>query len=107
MEKVMIIGCACIIISSLTPEDIDRVRLYEPKALTLTRDGEPCFSIDIGPGPGSITGSNAVYSRATAAGGKATITILLDPEMEDMTIAVSDKIGPSLLKPKSRRMRTQ
>lgn len=98
MERVMIVGCACVIISSLSPEEIDRIKAYEPKALTLTRDGEDCFSIDIGPGQGSITESKAVYSRIRTEDGKATITIQLDPDTEDRTKAVSYKFGASLLK---------
>ena len=98
MEKVMIMGCACVIISSLTPEEIERIKAYEPKSLTLTRDRDEPFTIDIDAGPGCITKENAVYSRVKSTNGKATITILLDPKTEDRTKAVSNEIGASLLK---------
>lgn len=40
----------------------------------------------------------ATYGKTKSADGKATITIILDPEAEDKVGMVQEKLGPALLK---------
>ena len=49
-------------------------------------------------GPGSLTTDGAVYSKATSAEGKATMTILLDPSVDDRLDLAATKIGGPLLR---------
>ena len=98
MEKVVVMGCACVVVSSLTPEEIERFQRFAPDALVLTRDGEPVYSIELEEGPGSVLEDRAIYSYAATADGKATITILLDPDAKDKMELVKKDIGASLLK---------
>ncbi len=98
MSKVIIAGCACIYFSNLTPEDMDQYKTYAPEALTMyDEDDEAVFSLDIDDGPGSITLEKAVLSRSKSADGKATVTMLIDPECEDKLRLIQEKIGPAIL----------
>ena len=98
MGKVIIAGCACIYFSSLTPEEVDRYKTYAPDALTLyDEDNEVIFTLDIDNSPGNITLEKAVLSRSKSTDGKATITILIDPEKEDKPGLIREKIGLALL----------
>ena len=98
MEKALVMGCACVVVSSLTPQEIDRFNRYDPDALVLRQEGEPVFSIRMDDGPGSLLEDAANYSRTVSADGKATITILLDPDAEDKAALVRKNVGASLLK---------
>ena len=100
MKKAVVMGCSCVIISDLTPEELDSFKKYMPEALTLVDPDSPdsSFSLDIDDGPGHIADTTAAYSRAKSADGKATITVILDPEADDKLDLVQGTIGPSLLK---------
>ena len=95
--RALIMGCACVIRSRLTPEQIEKFCIYHPEALELKdEDGEVLFSIDVGDGGGCLTQEGALFSRVTTADGKATITILTDPECENRREAVLGTVGPGL-----------
>ncbi len=99
-HKAIIIGSACIVFSSLSPEEIKRYQTYHPEALKMHVDNsdKPFFTIALDEeGPGSLTEQGAVFSSATSASGKATITILIDPSCDDRTALVNQKIGGPLL----------
>ncbi len=98
MEKAIVMGCACVVISSLTPEEIDRFIKYDPESMVLKKDEGAVFSIQLDDGPGSLVEDCATYGKTKSADGKATITILLDPEAEDKVGMVQEKLGPALLK---------
>ncbi len=100
MAKALVVGCACVIFSELTPEEIDRFKQYKPEALKLVDEENPedIFTLDIDDTPGHIEETEAVYSRTKSANGKATITILLDPEEENKLELAQKKIGRMLLK---------
>ena len=98
MGKEIIAGCACIYFSNLTPEEMDRYKTYAPDALSLyNEDNEVIFTLDIDNGPGNITLEKAVLSCTKSADGKATVTILIDPEEEDKLGLIREKIGRGLL----------
>ena len=100
MEKAVVMGCACVVVSSLTPEQIESAKRYAPEVLNLTDEtGEEVYSLDIEKGqPGRVDDDEAVYSECKTADGKATITILIDPEGEDKARMVQEQLGASLLK---------
>lgn len=92
--RALILGCACVVRSRLTPGQIEKFSIYRPEALKLKdAAGNTVFTLDVGDGGGSLTPEGAVYSRATTADGKATITILTDPECENRKEAVLSAIG--------------
>lgn len=99
MKRATIMGCACVITSRLTVDQIDGFRKYLPEVLKLTEEtsGMELFSIGLDDGPGSILEKKATFSRTRTPDGMATITLLLDPEVEDKAELVRDKIGKSLL----------
>ena len=93
--RALIAGCACIIRSKLTPEEIEKFSIYHPEALKMAdEDGNVIFTLDVDEGPGCMTREGAVFSRATTSDGKATITILIDPECEDRKGKVLEAVGP-------------
>ena len=100
MEKAVVMGCACVVVSSLTPEQIESAKRYAPEVLKLTNEtGEEMYSLDIEKGqPGRVDDDEAVYSECKTADGMATITILIDPEGEDKARMVQEQLGASLLK---------
>lgn len=97
MCKVFIAGSACVVVSSLTPEDVDLFRLYWPEALdnNYTLD-ESYFFLEIDDGPGSLSKAKAVLSRCKSAEGKATITLLMDPAVEDKRQWIEKNLGAAL-----------
>ena len=100
MTKALVAGCACVVFSVLTPEEIDRFKQYQPEALKLIDENNPedVFTLDIDDGPGHVEETEAVYSRTKSADGKATITILLDPDEENKLGLAQKKIGRMLVK---------
>lgn len=96
--RVFIMGCACVITSDLTPEQIGMYKKYHPEALVLTDEdsGEEIFQLDMDDGPGMLVKEKAVLSHVTTADGRATITIVLDPAIEDRTETFLEKCGTGL-----------
>ena len=99
MAKVIVLGCACVVISELTPEEIERHSRYDLARLDETGDPQPAgFTIDLDDGPGHLDESGAVFSRTKSADGRATLTIILDPEEEDKVKMVQEHMGTALLR---------
>ena len=100
MSKAIIAGSACVIFSSLTPEDVHRLKTFSPDALTIrSENGEAVFRLDIDDdGLGSISPEGAVLGCATSAEGKATITVIINPAEENKLKLVQDRLGPALLR---------
>ncbi len=95
--KAVVLGCACVIFSSLTPDEITLFKTLHPEALKETdEESGTTFSITIAEGPGHVSPEEVTYSRILSADGKATITLLLDPEMNDPIRVVKQNIGSSL-----------
>lgn len=72
--KVHIIGCACVVFSAFTPDQLSDFQRYMPEALTLRDDrGEPVFAMALEEkSPGSLNEYGAVFSGKAAASGNAT-----------------------------------
>ena len=95
--RALVLGCACIILSSLSLEDLMRYCVYHPDALRMKDDkGEEIFSIDLDDSPGSISSEGAVFSNVSTGDGKATITCLISPKMKDRREMILDKYGTAL-----------
>ena len=96
--QAIVVGSACVVKSSLTPDEIKQLKKFHPESLTMTdEDGEPVFAIDIDEEtPGSINKYGATFGNATGEDGKATITIVLDPSTENAADLVYEKLGHAL-----------
>lgn len=96
--QAIIVGSSCVVKSALTPDEIKQLKKLHPEALVMTdEDGEPMFAIDIDEeSPGSINSVGACFGNATSADGKATITIVLDPTLENPVDVVYEKLGTAL-----------
>ena len=98
--KAKIIGCACIIASAFTVDELRDFQRYMPEALTKRDEkGEPIFAISLDEtSPGSLNKYGATFSRKATKAGNATITNLLDPECDDMEDMVRDQLGSAILR---------
>ena len=98
-KRVIVMGCACVITSFLTVEQIENFRKYLPEALKLTDEtcGKEVCSIELDDGPGSIVDGKVTFSRTRTPDGLASITLLLDPETEDKAEMIKKQIGASLI----------
>ena len=96
--QAIVVGSSCVIKSSLTPDEIKRIKKFHPEAMTMVdEDGEPVFAVDIDErSPGSINCNGACFGNATSTDGMATITVLLDPTAEDTTELVYERLGSAL-----------
>ena len=93
-SKVVIMGLACVVKSSMTLEELRHIRDNYPELLEMHDEkNEVIFTLELDEdGPGSLEKDGAVFSRATTADGKATMTILLDPEAADDRLALVRKL---------------
>ena len=99
-NRVLIAGCACVIFSKLTPDEISQFKTYHPEALTMDDEetGEPLFALDLDEeSPGSLTSCGAAFSKITSVDGKATITVVLDPTADNPSELVQQKLASPLL----------
>jgi len=91
-------GASAVLVSDVTLEDWERVEKYAPEMLKIVdEEGEPLFCVKTATGGGSITKYGVSFGTYTNEGGKATVTVLLDDEIEDKLQAVKDIMGSALL----------
>ena len=97
--KLVIAGAASVLTSDVKLEDWKRIQEMSPESLTMVdEDDEPYFKVEIGEGPGTIGEYGIEFaSDTTNQEGKATVTVLLDPEAEDKVALVKKKVGSALL----------
>lgn len=97
--KVVVTGSAAIVTSDVKLDDWKRIAKMQPEALALVDDetDEVLFRVVAGEGPGSINENGVCFGTATNNDGKATVTILIRPEVEDKVQLVKDEIGRALL----------
>lgn len=90
-------GGACVIISEMKLEDVEKLEKYAPEALTLfDNEGEIEFVVDTSSGAGSLSAWGATFGKHTTADGKATIT--LSYEGNDPAKYIEDMYGVGLYK---------
>lgn len=95
--KLYILGCAAVVISGVKLEDWKTVEKYEPNALKIVgEDGNPVFKVMTSEGSGSITRYGVVFGEAVNDDGMATVTVLIEPEIENKYEAVMDIAGSAL-----------
>lgn len=98
-SRVLVVGCACVIFSAFTPDELRDLQRFLPDALTARDAQGAVFAISLDPSsPGSLTKDGAVFSAHPSSRGKATITILIDPEVDDPYQKVCESLGPALLR---------
>ena len=91
-------GASAVLVSDVTLEDWKRVEKYAPEALKIVdEDGETIFLVATRPGSGSINKYGVCFGSYENDGGKATVTVLLDEDVEDKRAAVKEIMGSALL----------
>lgn len=97
--QAIVMGSSCVIKSSLTPEQIKRIKKFHPDALMMyDENNEPVFKMDIDDErPGSINNYGVCFGSAMSSDGKATVTVVLDPQAENPSELVYEKLGRALL----------
>ena len=96
--KVYIMGAAAVVVSGTKLEDWKLVEKYTPEALQIVSgEGEPLFRVETASGTGSMNRYGVVWGSHTGEDGGATVTILIDDDVEDKKEAVLEVIGTALL----------
>lgn len=100
--SIKIAGSACVIESARTLDEIRLLEKYRPKTLILYEgEGnkrEEVFRVGVAnQGAGSINTYGATFGTQTSADGKATITMMVPDDTEDVKKWAMDKIGVSIL----------
>ena len=96
--KVYIIGAAAVLVSGVKLEDWKRVEKYAPETLKIVDDdGEPVFKVASSEGGGSVNHFGVAWGTYTSDEGYATVTTLLDDDIENKKEAVMDIMGSALL----------
>lgn len=96
--KIYIMGAAAVIVSGVKLEDWKLVEKHAPEALKIVDEtGEPVFKVMTAPGSGSMNRYGVVWGSYVSEEGNATVTILLDDEVENKKEAVMDVVGSALL----------
>ena len=95
---VEISGASAVVESDIDLEDWKRIEKYAPEALKIVEEesGDTLFKVMTGPMGGSINKYGVVFG-SYANTGKATVTVILDDNVEDKVQAVKDTIGSALL----------
>lgn len=99
MTRATLLGCACVVTSRLTVEQLEKYSKYHPESLRLTEEGsgKVLYEISLDDGPGWVYKENAAYSRTQTPDGKATITIVIDPAVKDKVEKLRSHIGRPML----------
>lgn len=92
-------GASAVLVSDVKLDDWKRVEKYAPEMLKIIDDdsGDVLFKVKTCCGSGSINEYGVCFGSYTNEGGKATVTTLLDEEVEDKMQAVKDTLGSALL----------
>lgn len=94
-------GAAMVITSSATPEQLKTMKKYRPSALKLYENEggakKEVFMVDISKGDGCISNLGAIFSERTNKDGKATITIPVPQDVENVKEWAADTLGVSIL----------
>lgn len=96
--KVYMMGAAAVVVSGVKLEDWKLVEKYAPEALRIMdKNGEPVFRVMTKKGTGSMNRYGVVWGSYLSEEGNATVTMLIDDEVENPKEAVMDEIGSALL----------
>lgn len=94
------VGGAVVLTSEATLEDIKLIQKYEPKKLCLyDEDGNAIFAVaTTEDSAGTINKYGVEFGPRTNAEGKAMVTLVIGPDVEDVAAALEEKYGRALLK---------
>lgn len=97
--KIYILGAAAVLVSGVKLKDWELVEKYASDHLKITDEcGEISFFIQTASGGGSVTKEGVSWGSYTSAEGNATVTVLLDEDVENKKEAVMDIMGRALLR---------
>lgn len=95
--KVFVGGSAAVVKSAYKLEDWKKALKYDPDLGVYDEDGEVLFKVFITDGPGSLSKDGVEFSNAATDDGYATVTILLDPAIEDKKAEIKEQLGLALI----------
>lgn len=96
--KVEISGASAVLVSEVKLDDWKRVEKYAPDMMKIVdEDGDPVFKVKTSDGSGSVNEYGVCFGSYTNEGGLATVTVLLDDDIEDKLVAVKEIMGSALL----------
>ena len=96
--KIVILGAAAVLVSGERLEDWELVQKYAPEALKrIDEDGEPRFRVMACRGAGSVNEYGICWGTYVSDEGNATVTVLIDEDVEDKKAAVMDIMGSALM----------
>lgn len=96
--KIVILGAAAVLVSSVKLEDWKLVEKYMPEEMKIVNDEyDTLFQVTVGPGPGSVTKEGVNWGTYVSEEGNATVTVLIDDEVEDKKAAVMEIMGSALI----------
>lgn len=91
-------GAAAVLVSDVKLEDWKRVEKFAPDMLKIVdEDGDVLFKVMTCCCTGSINENGVCFGTYTNEGGLATVTVLMDDEVEDRLEAIKDVAGAALL----------
>ena len=97
--KIHILGAAAVVVSGVKLEDWKLAEQYAPETLKMKdENGEPAFRVMTDRGTGSINRYGIVWGNYPTEEGFATITILIDQDVENKKEAVMKVAGSALEK---------
>ena len=96
--KIVILGAAAVLVSGVKLEDWELVQKYAPEALKrMDEDGEPRFRVMAWQGAGSVNEYGICWGTYVSDEGNATVTVLIDEDVNDKKAAVMDIMGSALM----------
>ena len=92
-------GASAVLVSDVKLEDWKRVEKFAPEMLKIVEEetDEVVFKVKTSSGGGSVNEYGVCFGAYTNDGGKATVTVLLDDEIDDKVAAVKEIMGSALL----------
>ena len=96
--RIQVLGCAAVVISAVDLEDWKLVEKHDPDGLRMVNEkGDTLFRVTTDKGPGCLVKERAEFGASVTQDGKATITILLDPDSDDKMSMVRDALAGPLM----------
>ena len=96
--RIQVLGCAAVVVSGVDLEDWKLIEKHDPDGLRMVDEkGNTLFRVTTDNGPGCLLKDRAEFSAAVTQDGKATITILLDPDNDDRMDMVRDVLAGPLM----------
>ena len=96
--NIVILGAAAMLVSGVKLEDWKLLEKYAPEVLKIVdEDGEDLFRIMTVSGAGSVNKYGICWGTYVSDEGCATVTVLIDEDVEDKKAAVMDIMGSALM----------